>query len=104
MNQHISKLNEEFLLTSKKNEIRQKSKMRNKEFRSAAQRLTMAVSESETGLQKTMYPPQSKRRCRTVLSRRTYESEERINNPAGDEATSAGEAQRTGFQGSQGGN
>jgi len=57
----------------------------------------MAVSESETGLQKTMYPPQSKGRCRTVLSRRTYKSEEGIHNSAGDETSSAGEDQRAGF-------
>lgn len=60
MTQHITKLDEEYLLTSKKNEIRQKSKMRNKEFRSAAQRLAMAASASEAGLQKVTYPPQSK--------------------------------------------
>lgn len=57
----------------------------------------MAVSESETGLQKTMYPPQSKGRYRTVLSRRTYKSEEGIHNSAGDETSSAGEDQRAGF-------
>lgn len=48
VSQHITRLTEEFLATSKKNEIRMKSKMRNKEFRSAAQRMVSAASKDHS--------------------------------------------------------
>ena len=59
--QHITRLTEEFLATSKKNEIRMKSKMRNKEFRSAAQRMVTAANKDQHEQRpKVLYPPQSK--------------------------------------------